>query len=131
MTPFTELNSFCEPLHPSPLPETLHKQAVDLDLITCCVNELCTIHRNGIPWPLIYGIGINVKSGEIFPATFTDKGPDLDIRNARTLTGGENVGVRGRTMSSMSPSCPLAAALIRQMELHRFILTKEMTSIEA
>ena len=73
--------------------ETLHKQRVDLDLITCCLGELCTIHRNGIPWPVIYGIGVNVKTGDIFPANFTDKGPDLDIRNARTLTGGENVGV--------------------------------------
>ncbi len=73
--------------------ECLHKQRVDLDLITCCVGELCTIHRNGIPWPVIYGIGVNVRTGDIFPATFTDKGPDLDIRIARTLTGGENVGV--------------------------------------
>ena len=74
-------------------PETLHKQRCDLDLVTCCVFDLCTVHRNGIPWPVIYGVGVNVKTGDIFPATFTDKGPDLDIRNARTLTGGENVGV--------------------------------------
>ena len=46
-----------------------------------------------MPWPIVYGIGINVKSGDIFPAQFTDKGPDLDIRMARTLTGGDNVGV--------------------------------------
>ena len=65
----------------------------DMDLITCTVGELCTIHRNGMPWPVIYGIGVYAKTGEIFPANFTDKGPDLDIRNARTLNGGENVGV--------------------------------------
>ena len=34
-----------------------------------------------------------MKTGDIFPAQFTDKGPDLDIRMARTLTGGDNVGV--------------------------------------
>ena len=71
----------------------LHKQRTDLDLITCCIGELCTLHRNGVPWPIVYGIGINVKTGDIFPAQFTDKGPDLDIRMARTLTGGDNVGV--------------------------------------
>jgi hypothetical protein len=60
------------------------------------VGELCTVNRNGIPWPMIYGVGVDVKTGHIFPATFTDKGPDIDIRNARTLTGGENVGVRNQ-----------------------------------
>ncbi|XP_040566840.1 protein N-terminal asparagine amidohydrolase [Lepeophtheirus salmonis] len=73
--------------------QILHKQRAELDLITCAVNELCTLHRNGVPWPLISGIGVCVETGEIFPAQFTDKGPDLDIRNARTLTGGENVGL--------------------------------------
>ena len=29
----------------------------------------------------------------MFPAQFTDKGPDMDLRTARTLTGGENVGL--------------------------------------
>ena len=73
--------------------ETLHKQRVDLDLVRCCVGELCTINRNGIPWPMVYGVGVDVKNGHVFPATFTDKGPDMDIRNARTLSRGENVGV--------------------------------------
>ncbi len=83
------------PTPPPPLlpPESLHKQRADLDLVTCCVGDLCTIHRNGIPWPVVYGAGVNVRTGEIFPATFTDRGPDLDIRNARTLTGGDSVGV--------------------------------------
>eukprot|EP00094_Tigriopus_californicus_P007975 TCALIF_07677-PA protein Name:"Similar to NTAN1 Protein N-terminal asparagine amidohydrolase (Homo sapiens)" AED:0.20 eAED:0.20 QI:0/0.8/0.66/1/0.4/0.66/6/190/368 len=73
--------------------QCLHKLRAEMDLITCTVNELCTIHRNGMPWPVIYGIGVNAKTGDIFPATFTDKGPDLDIRNARTLTGGDTVGM--------------------------------------
>ena len=67
---------------------------VDLDLVTCCLGELCTIHRDGIHWPVIYGVGVNVRTGDFFPAAFADKGPDMDIRNARTLTGGENMGVR-------------------------------------
>ena len=71
----------------------LHKQRTALELVTCCVGELCTARRSGTPWPLLYGVGVNVKTGEIFPAQFTDKGPDMDIRTARTLTGGEAVGM--------------------------------------
>lgn len=76
------------------LTEMLHKNRCDLDLETCCIGDLCTLNRNGIAWPIIYGIGVNVKTGEIFPAQFSEKGPDMDIRYARTLTGGDNVGVR-------------------------------------
>ena len=71
----------------------LHKNRIDLDLETCCIGDLCTLNRNGIAWPIIYGVGVNVKTGEFFPAQFSEKGPDMDIRYARTLTGGDNVGV--------------------------------------
>ena len=71
----------------------MHKNRIEMDLETCCIGDLCTLHRNGIAWPIVYGIGVNVKTGDIFPAQFTDKGPDMDIRYARTLTGGDNVGV--------------------------------------
>ncbi|GBO17293.1 Protein N-terminal asparagine amidohydrolase, partial [Araneus ventricosus] len=43
--------------------------------------------RGNINWPVIYGIGLNIKSGEIFPATFPDKGPDFPLRCARYFTG--------------------------------------------
>lgn len=52
----------------------IHKQPVEVDLITACVGELNTIVRGDIPWPIAYGVGINMKTGEIFPATFPDKG---------------------------------------------------------
>ncbi|XP_011882282.1 PREDICTED: protein N-terminal asparagine amidohydrolase isoform X2 [Vollenhovia emeryi] len=68
-----------------------HKQPVEIDLTLCCVGELNTTVRGGIHWPLIYGIGLNVKTGEIFPATFPDKGPDQALRCARQLTGGQQV----------------------------------------
>ena len=72
----------------------LHKQRPALELVTCCVGELCTVRRNNAPYPIIYGVGVNVKTGEIFPAQFTDKGPDMDIRMARILTGKkESVGM--------------------------------------
>lgn len=68
-----------------------HKQPVEIDLTLCCVGELNTTVRGGIHWPVIYGIGLNVKTGEIFPATFPDKGPDQALRSARHLTGGQQV----------------------------------------
>ena len=71
----------------------MHKLSTELDLVTCCIGELCTLNRNGVPWPVVYGVGVNVKTGDIFPAQFSDKGPDLDIRIARTLTGGEQAGM--------------------------------------
>ena len=71
----------------------LHKQRASLELVTLCVGELCTVRRSNIPWPLLYGLGVSVKTGDIFPAQFTDKGPDMDLRTARTLTGGEAVGL--------------------------------------
>jgi hypothetical protein len=55
------------------------------------VGELNTTVRGGIHWPMIYGIGLHVKTGEIFPATFPDKGPDQALRCARHLTGGQQV----------------------------------------
>ena len=68
-----------------------HKQPVEIDLTLCCVGELNTTVRGGIHWPMIYGIGVNVKTGEIFPAMFPDKGPDQALRSARNLTGGQQV----------------------------------------
>ncbi|XP_024937193.1 protein N-terminal asparagine amidohydrolase isoform X2 [Cephus cinctus] len=68
-----------------------HKQPVEIDLTLCCIGELNTTVRGGIHWPVIYGIGLNVKTGEIFPATFPDKGPDQALRCARHLTGGQQV----------------------------------------
>lgn len=64
-----------------------HRHPVEIDLTLACVGELNTTIRGGIHWPMIYGVGVNVKTGEIFPATFPDKGPDLALRCARQLTG--------------------------------------------
>ncbi|XP_015511689.1 protein N-terminal asparagine amidohydrolase [Neodiprion pinetum] len=68
-----------------------HKQPVEVDLTLCCIGEVNTTVRGGIHWPVIYGIGVDVKTGEIFPANFPDKGPDQALRNARQLTGGQQV----------------------------------------
>ncbi|XP_052567450.1 protein N-terminal asparagine amidohydrolase-like, partial [Culex pipiens pallens] len=70
---------------------SFHKHPLEIDLTQACVGELNTILRGDINWPIIYGIGVNVKTGEIFPATFPDKGPDLQLRMARHFTGGHQV----------------------------------------
>lgn len=70
-------------LYSSILAESFHKHPMEIDLTQACVGELNTILRGDINWPIIYGIGVNTKSGEIYPATFPDKGPDIQLRNAR------------------------------------------------
>ena len=91
--PFKRISVSDFKIKTSKFAEMMHKNRIEMDLETCCIGDLCTLHRNGIAWPIVYGIGVNVKTGDIFPAQFTDKGPDMDIRYARTLTGGDNVGV--------------------------------------
>lgn len=48
---------------------------------------------------MIYGVGVNIKTGEIFPATFPDKGPDQALRSARYLTGIPQVNFNRRLFS--------------------------------
>uniref|UniRef100_A0A8C2WRL9 Protein N-terminal asparagine amidohydrolase n=1 Tax=Cyclopterus lumpus TaxID=8103 RepID=A0A8C2WRL9_CYCLU len=43
----------------------------DIHLETCCIT------------------GVNVKTGEVFPSSFTHKGPAEELRSARTFTGGQ------------------------------------------
>lgn len=64
---------------------------MEIDLTQACVGELNTILRGESNWPIIYGVGVNIKTGEIFPASFPDKGPDLPLRQARNFTGGQTV----------------------------------------
>uniref|UniRef100_A0A8C4SXG8 Protein N-terminal asparagine amidohydrolase n=1 Tax=Erpetoichthys calabaricus TaxID=27687 RepID=A0A8C4SXG8_ERPCA len=69
------------------------QQKEDIHLLTCCITELndsvvCGIHR-----PMVYGVGVNVKTGEIFPATFPHRGPEELLRSARTFTGGQMVNI--------------------------------------
>lgn len=67
--------------------DAYHKQPVRIHLITACICEMNTTLRENINWPVIYGIGVNVKTGEMFPASFPDKGPDIALRSARHFTG--------------------------------------------
>uniref|UniRef100_A0A1L8E2M8 Putative asparagine amidohydrolase n=1 Tax=Nyssomyia neivai TaxID=330878 RepID=A0A1L8E2M8_9DIPT len=71
--------------------QSFHKHPLEIDLTQACVMDLNTTVRGDINWPIIYGVGVNVKNGDIFPATFPDKGPDLPLRQARSFTGGQTV----------------------------------------
>uniref|UniRef100_A0A8D0FG69 N-terminal asparagine amidase n=1 Tax=Strix occidentalis caurina TaxID=311401 RepID=A0A8D0FG69_STROC len=51
------------------------------------LTELNDREEKDIHFPIIYGIAVNVKTAEIFPATFPEKGPDEDLRSAHVLTG--------------------------------------------
>ncbi|XP_046660426.1 protein N-terminal asparagine amidohydrolase isoform X2 [Homalodisca vitripennis] len=87
---FSDSHNYSEELFYS-LMHSFHKQVIEIDLVLACIGELNTIVRNGVHWPILYGAGVNVKTGEIFPATFPDKGPEQALRSARHLTGGQQV----------------------------------------
>lgn len=65
------------------------KQKEDIHLETCCITEMNDIVVDGIHKPVVYGIGVNVKTGDVFPSSFARKGPAEELRSARTFTGGQ------------------------------------------
>jgi len=69
----------------------VHKEPYEIDLVAACVGVVNTVQRGDIPWPIVYGVGINIKTGEIFPSTVMDKGPDIPLRNARLITGAHSI----------------------------------------
>lgn len=79
----------------SPISGTIHANPHYFEVGQLCVGEACTsvARDTGLALPLVTGVGLSLKTGELFPAMFTDKGPDMDLRLARTLTGGEKVGM--------------------------------------
>lgn len=73
--------------------KAFHKQAEDIHLVTFCVTDINDKKENGIHLPIIYGIAVNVKTGDVFKAKFQDRHPDEDLRSAYTLTGGQMVNI--------------------------------------
>ncbi|XP_054460642.1 protein N-terminal asparagine amidohydrolase isoform X1 [Anoplopoma fimbria] len=62
----------------------------EIHLETCCITEMNDVVVDGTHRPVVYGIGVNVKTGEVFPSSFfTHKGPAVELRSARTFTGGQ------------------------------------------
>eukprot|EP00069_Balaena_mysticetus_P004771 bmy_17677T0 len=60
----------------------------DIHLVTLCVTELNDREENENHFPVIYGIAVNIKTSEIYRASFQDRGPEEELRAARDLTGG-------------------------------------------
>ncbi|GBP15721.1 Protein N-terminal asparagine amidohydrolase [Eumeta japonica] len=67
---------------------SFHRLTVEIDLTLACCCELNTALGGGAPAPLVTGVGVDVRAGDLFPATFPDKGPDMPLRGARCITGG-------------------------------------------
>jgi len=53
-----------------------------------CIGEVNTTVKEGVPWPKVYGGGVEVDTGEVFVAQFSYHGPDPDIRQLRLHSGG-------------------------------------------
>ncbi|KAF0037798.1 hypothetical protein F2P81_010672 [Scophthalmus maximus] len=53
------------------------------------ILEMNDIVVDGTHRPVVYGIGVNVKTGDVFPSSFIHKGPAEQLRSARTFTGGQ------------------------------------------
>lgn len=71
--------------------EIIQSQGEPIHLSSACVTEFNDRVEVGLHKPRIYGVGVTVQDGHIFPATFLDKGPDEFIRHARTFTAAENM----------------------------------------
>lgn len=65
------------------------KQQEEIHLKTCCITEMNDTVVDGNHKPVVYGVGVNVKTGDVFPSSFPCKGPAEELRSARTFTGGQ------------------------------------------
>ena len=80
---------FCDDKHYSEelfqkLIELLDKvEDVTLEMATVCVFSVNNFFDGRFNRPIIYGIGVNTRTGEIFSARFKYKGPDEPLRHAR------------------------------------------------
>ncbi|XP_073399029.1 protein N-terminal asparagine amidohydrolase [Dendrobates tinctorius] len=73
--------------------KAFHQQAEDIHLATLCVTDINDRTEDGVHLPIIYGLAVNVKTGEICRAKFEDRQPDEALRSAYTLAGGDMVNI--------------------------------------
>uniref|UniRef100_A0A803TI24 Protein N-terminal asparagine amidohydrolase n=1 Tax=Anolis carolinensis TaxID=28377 RepID=A0A803TI24_ANOCA len=64
-----------------------------IHLVTFCVTDLNDRQEKGNNFLFIYGITVNVKTGEVFHTTFPDRGSVEDLRSASILTGAKMVNI--------------------------------------
>uniref|UniRef100_A0A4X2KR06 N-terminal asparagine amidase n=1 Tax=Vombatus ursinus TaxID=29139 RepID=A0A4X2KR06_VOMUR len=69
------------------------RQEDDIHLMTFCVTELNDREENENHFPVVYGIAVNIKTAEIFRASFPERGPEEELRSARSLTGGPMINI--------------------------------------
>ena len=62
------------------LPGVLVCSQERFELTGLCVGEAFTVFRGTMPFPALRGVAINVKTGIVFPASFSHRGPDMDLR---------------------------------------------------
>ncbi|RWS01287.1 protein N-terminal asparagine amidohydrolase-like protein, partial [Dinothrombium tinctorium] len=67
-----------------------HRQLAHIHLVTACTCDLNNVLRGNTNYPIIYGISVNIKTGEIFPSTFVEKGPEFALRSSRIFAGGSS-----------------------------------------
>ncbi|XP_070140327.1 protein N-terminal asparagine amidohydrolase isoform X1 [Drosophila kikkawai] len=87
---YRDVNNYGEEVFFS-IMQSFHNHHLEIDLTQACVGDLNTMMRGEINCPIIYGVGVNIKTGEIFPATFPDRGPDRELRDARIFMGAQSV----------------------------------------
>ncbi|XP_026111809.1 protein N-terminal asparagine amidohydrolase isoform X2 [Carassius auratus] len=61
--------------------------------LSLSILDMNDVIKDGIHRPVIYGIGVNVKTGHVFPASFSCRGPAEELRSARSFSGGQMVEV--------------------------------------
>ncbi|PVD38697.1 hypothetical protein C0Q70_01317, partial [Pomacea canaliculata] len=59
----------------------------DIYLVTACIGDVNTTYKNGVPFPVIYGVAVDVQTGAIYNASFPDHGPDEPLRSTRVFSG--------------------------------------------
>lgn len=65
----------------------IQNQDEAVHLISACITGFNDDLNNGLHKPRVYGVGVTVQDGDIFPVTFQVKTPDEYIRHARIFTG--------------------------------------------
>lgn len=74
--------------------EFFHKLLVHFELKMMCVGTINTHHREGINWPIVYGVAASFQTEfEISPASFSlnVRGPHIALRSARLFCDKEHL----------------------------------------
>nr|CAI5853897.1 unnamed protein product [Callosobruchus analis] len=69
----------------------LQKIPQEIHLKLACIGEINTVMKKDVPWPKVYGVAVKIDTGEIFPATFEEKGPDEILRHVKILAGSSDI----------------------------------------